>query len=260
MSVQRLWKNVGRYNGETIQLDRLLPEIREAARTTGWHQDLMPIEAGIDFLAFRRTGAAPKKNLYISAGMHGDEPAGPVAVLELLKSNAWPETLNIWLCPCLNPTGFPLNRRENAGGIDINRDYRHFDSREAKAHADWLRQQPGFDLSLCLHEDWESHGFYAYELNPDNRFSFAEEMIKRVGKFCPIDSSAEIDGWPASGGIIRPPIRPAERPQWPEALFLITHKTRQSYTLEAPSDFELSLRSRALVEGVNTVLELLPSA
>ena len=59
----------------------------------------------------------------------------------------------LWLCPCLNPTGFPLNRRENAEGIDLNRDYRHLQSAEVRAHIDWLGRQPFFDLTLCLHED-----------------------------------------------------------------------------------------------------------
>jgi hypothetical protein len=38
---------------------------------------------------------------------------------------------------------------------------------------------------------------------------------------------------------------------------LITHKTRLSYTLEAPSDFLLSTRVAALVEAVKVVLERL---
>ena len=29
----------------------------------------------------------------------------------------------------------------------------------------WLARQPNFDLAVCVHEDWESVGFYLYELN-----------------------------------------------------------------------------------------------
>jgi hypothetical protein len=54
--------------------------------------------------------------------------------------------------------------------------------------------------------------------------------------------------------VIRPQLNPADRPQWPEAIYLRTHKTRQSYTMEAPSDYPLPARVAALVAGVRAVL------
>jgi hypothetical protein len=189
--------------------------------------------------------------------MHGDEPAGPLAALRLLQEDAWPADAALWLCPCLNPTGFPINRRENAAGIDLNRDYRHLQSPEVRAHVDWLQRQPPFDIALCLHEDWESNGFYVYELNPDHRPSFSEIMLDSAAKFCPVDMSPVIEGWPARKGVISPNLNPAERPQWPEAIYLLTHKTRQSYTMEAPSDFPLPARVAALTAAVRAVLAAL---
>ena len=107
-----------------------------------------------------------------------------------------------------------------------------------------------------MHEDWESHGFYIYELNPDNQPSLAEAIVARVANVCPIDRSEMIEGRPAHSGVIRPSADPRSRPDWPEAFFLLTHKTRLSYTLEAPSDFPLTARVAALVTGVNTALEI----
>jgi hypothetical protein len=161
------------------------------------------------------------------------------------------------LCPCLNPTGFDLNRRENSHGIDLNRQYLHPTAADTQAHIAWLERQPTFDLCLCLHEDWESHGFYIYELNPDNRPSLAEPIVRRVAEICPVDASEIIEGRPAKSGIIRPSVDPRSRPDWPEAFYLLTHKTRLSYTLEAPSDFALSIRVAALVAGINTALQLI---
>jgi len=63
-----------------------------------------------------------------------------------------------------------------------------------------------------------------------------------------------IEGREASQGIIRPNLDPNRRPEWPEAFWLIQNKTRQSCTLEAPSDFPLSTRVAALVAGVNAAL------
>jgi hypothetical protein len=173
----------------------------------------------------------------------------------LLQEDRWPAGLDLWLCPCLNSTGFLLNRRENADGADLNRDYLQPKAEETLAHIGWLERQPAFDLCLCLHEDWEAHGFYIYELNPDNRPSLAEAVVARVAEVCPVDDSETIESRPAQGGIIRPNLDPRTRPQWPEAFFLVTHKTRLSYTLEAPSDFPLEVRVAALVTGVNTALE-----
>ena len=69
--------------------------------------------------------------------------------------------------------------------------------------------------------------------------------------------SEEIEGRPAREGIIRPSVDPRSRPQWPEAFFLLTYKTRLFYTLEAPSDFPLSTRVAALVAGVTAALRVL---
>ena len=193
--------------------------------------------------------------IYISTGIHGDEPAGPLAARRLLQEDAWPPGWDIWLCPCLNPMGFVLNHRENGEGLDLNRQYRAPEAEETLAHVAWLGRQPRFDLCLCLHEDWEAHGFYLYELNSDCLPSLAEPIINRVAQECPIDKSQTIEGRPAQNGIIRPDLDPRNRPQWPEAFFLITHKTRLSYTLEAPSDFPLTTRVAALVAAVTTALE-----
>jgi murein peptide amidase A len=98
-------------------------------------------------------------------------------------------------------------------------------------------------------------GFYLYEQNPDDRPSLAGKIISTVQKVCPIDLSETIEGRAASGGVIRPKINPQERPDWPEAFYLISHKSRQGYTLEAPSDFPLATRVNALVAAVRAALD-----
>ena len=80
-------------------------------------------------------------------------------------------------------------------------------------------------------------------------------MVQAAAKVCAIDLSPVIEDRPAQGGIIRPDIDPAKRPQWPEAFYLIMNKTRHSYTLEAPSDFPLPTRVAALTAAVRAVLD-----
>lgn len=253
--MRKLGRNAGRYCGETSNVEAMLTVIRNAADQTGWHRDFFSTLEGAEILAYRRNAVAAKKCLYLSAGIHGDEPAGPLAVAELLQQNQWPDTVEISLCPCLNPTGLALNTRENAAGIDLNRDYRHLNTAAVRSHVAWLQQQPNFDVAVCLHEDWEAGGFYVYEVNPDGRPSLAGGIIKSAELICPIETSATVDGWEVEGGIIRPNKHPLERPEWPEALFLIMNKTRLVYTLEAPSDFPLATRVQTLIAGVRSVLD-----
>lgn len=255
--MQRLGKNHGGYHGETIDVSATLLEIKRAAEQGGWTREVFLQRDGLDLLALRRPQAdsnRPRQRIYISAGIHGDEPAAPLAALQLLREDCWPAGVEVTICPCLNPAGFAINQRENPEGLDLNRDYLHLRSAEIRAHVAWLETQPPFDLCLCLHEDWESHGFYLYELNPDNQPSLAEAIVAGVAQVCPIDPSEVIEGRAAQGGIIRPSLDPRMRPQWPEAFWLLTHKTRLSYTFEAPSDFPLATRVNALVHGVQAAL------
>jgi hypothetical protein len=270
LRVERLGKNHGGYHGETIDIRAVLHDVETAALQHGWTSETFGQQGEFNLLALHRPppstlnpsarrseakAAQPPTRIYLSTGIHGDEPAGPLAGVRLFQENKWPASADLWFCPCLNPIGFVLNRRENADGKDLNRDYRHLETAEVRAHIAWLERQPQFDLYLCLHEDWESHGFYLYEQNPDGKSSLAETIVSAVRKICPIDPSEIIEDRPAKNGIIRPNLDPRTRPQWAEAFYLIVNKSRQGYTLEAPSDFPLSTRVNALVSGVNAALE-----
>lgn len=252
------------YRGERIEIASVVRETVELARAVGWQvEQLLPLPTA-PIVALHRGGVStaktPLRRIYLSAGIHGDEPAGPLALRRMIERDRWPKDLELWICPCLNPTGFAANRRENADGLDLNRDYRHRQSAEVRAHTDWLDRQSGFDLALCLHEDWEAGGFYLYELNRTARPSPAEQVLAAVTGICPIDHSPEIDGRASRAGIIRPALQPAARPQWPEALYLIEHLTGHCFTLESPSDFALSVRVAAHERAIDTLLGISESS
>lgn len=252
--MERLARNVGGYKGETIDIEGILRDVDELAGRTGWLPESLKLSTG-PLPAYRKIGTG-QKHIYISAGIHGDEPASPLAVLKLFQDNRWPEHLNLWLIPCLNPKGFALKRRENEEGIDLNRDYRSMKTDLVRAHTGWLNARPQFALSLCLHEDWESNGFYLYELNPDLQPSLSDVVIRAVQEVCPVDMSPIIEGREAKNGVICANPDLPKRPDWPEAFYLIHNKTRQSYTLEAPSDYLLPTRIHALATGVEAVLQI----
>jgi len=99
----------------------------------------------------------------ISAGVHGDEPAGAWALLSLVRDGLLDARFAYRLWPCTNPTGFAAATRCSADGLDINRTFgRGGGSPEAKAILTANRDRR-FALTIDLHEDHEADGFYLYE-------------------------------------------------------------------------------------------------
>lgn len=239
----------------------LVAQFEATAPTAGFRVERFGSVGGCPLIALTRRTSGPRPRIYLSAGVHGDEPAPPLALLELLTVGIFDQRATWFLCPMLNPTGHALGQRENNEGRDLNRDYKDTLSAEVRAHTEWLSHQPPFDLTLCLHEDWESRGFYLYELNPDGRPSLAEPMIEAVSAVCEIETATTIDGREtAAPGIIRPVADPLLREQWPEAIYLRRHHTTLSYTLESPSAFPLAQRVRALRTAVETAIKRLDRA
>lgn len=244
-----------------IDPSALVAQFEAAAPAAGFRVERFGAVAGCPLIALTRRTAGPRPRLYLSAGVHGDEPAPPLALLELLTAGVFDTQATWFLCPMLNPTGHAGGTRENHEGRDLNRDYKDRLSAEVRAHTRWLAAQPPFDLTLCLHEDWESRGFYLYELNPDHRPSLAEAMITAVSEHCEIETATVIDGREAAApGIIRPVADPLLREQWPEAIYLRQHHTTLSYTLESPSAFPLAKRIHALRTAVETAITRLDRA
>jgi murein peptide amidase A len=99
----------------------------------------------------------------LAAGIHGDEPAGPWALLEFVAEGKLDPRYSYRIWPCTNPTGFGAGTRENCEGLDLNRTFgRGGGSPEAKAILTANRDH-AFALSIDLHEDSDASGFYCYE-------------------------------------------------------------------------------------------------
>lgn len=227
----------------------------DAAQTAGFRAEPLVEIAGVPLVAYTKRTAGRHPRIYLSSGIHGDEPAAPLALLDLLRQGVFDDRATWFLCPLINPTGFVRATREDEAGRDLNRDYREAESAEIRAHVGWLRRQPGFDLTFCLHEDWEAQGFYLYELNPDHRPTLAEAMIAAAQRHGPIETAAMIDGREAAApGIIRPERDPLLRDLWPEAIYLLQHHCRLGYTLETPSCAPLDQRIATHMAAVRAAL------
>ncbi len=65
-------------------------------------------------------------NILLVARFHGDEPEGEFCLrkmLEELQNVDISSSYNIYILPCLNPSGSKLKTRANGRGIDLNRNY-----------------------------------------------------------------------------------------------------------------------------------------
>jgi hypothetical protein len=91
--------------------------------------------------------------------MHGDEPTGTLALADLIAYvianpndplvRRIQERLSVAIIPMLNPDGAQRQRRENASGIDLNRDARKQRAPEARALAAFhARLSPEFGFNL----------------------------------------------------------------------------------------------------------------
>jgi murein peptide amidase A len=223
---------------------------REIAEAVGWAATpLTELPVGA-VLAWEKPGNGPR--VYLSAGIHGDEPAGPLALLALLSEGFFSTDFHWFLCPALNPTGLSVCTRENATGLDLNRDYWLRSSCEVASHAAWLDRLPIPDLFISLHEDWETEGFYFYEINlGEDRPQRASRILDAASEWFPAESGPVIDGHDVrENGWIYHAADPDVPEGWPEAIYLAKLGCPLSFTFETPSRAPLENRVAAHMAAI----------
>ena len=128
------------------------------------------------------------KNILVTGGVHGDEPAGLKAALHFLErdNSELLQRFSFVVIPCINPYGYVHNVRENKEKVDINRSFEQDDVLEAKIVKNSLEGQQ-FSFAIDFHEDFEATGFYLYEGQRDESYVGPEivDAVKRIG---PIDT------------------------------------------------------------------------
>ncbi len=227
---------------------QLIQRWRAVARTAGLRLQRFA-EAGDDPLFFLKTPAlAATGGIYLSAAIHGDEPASSEALITWAEKHArrlarWP----LLLFPCLNPWGLRNNLRLDATGVDLNRAF-HLNDHPVISGLKRVVAPYQFDLSVMLHEDYDGQGFYLYEIKRAQPF-WGEALLAVASRHLPIDPRKKIDGHVARSGLIR---RRFDRTRFaeigfPEAIWLHESHTRRALTIETPSECALPARVRAHV-------------
>jgi protein MpaA len=186
--------------------------------------------------------------LYVSAGIHGDEPAGTEALLAWAEKNyKLLSKIPLVIYPCLNPWGLIENSRLNVKGKDLNRSW---DKSWEVIISEVIKRSEGarFRLAINLHEDYDANGIYLYE-PPHGKKSddLADKILSSGRKYIPIDTRKKIEGRWARNGVIRPAASSLPKEGLPEAAFLQKFRSDRTFVFETPSEYDLRIRVQAQV-------------
>ncbi len=201
-----------------------------------------------------------RPNLLITAGIHGDEPAGVLGLYRYMLSIALRELpIEVYAFPCVNPVGLLRNSRESSGHFDLNRQMnRNSIAPEARALISALDSLGiSFDAAFDLHEDnpevpcdfnldgAQANAFYLYESNFDPlRAPIGEEISRAIARSgIAVSSQRAIYGERCANGVIQ---RGIERDQiWDVERFLTMNVTNHVITSETLTSQPLAERIKA---------------
>lgn len=146
------------------------------------------IECG-DFCSVEQKSPHQQKTILIIGVVHGDEPQGKFLIENYLNNCEISKNKMLFI-PCLNPDGLALKTRENANGIDLNRNFSSaFPETETKFVIDILEKFSP-DVILALHAPYKV-------VNYDGP---AEEIAEKISQIIGYHTSNDI-GYPTPGSL-----------------------------------------------------------
>ncbi len=167
-----------------------------------------------------------KSRLLITAGFHGEEPAGPLTLARyfgVIAARARARGVGLTVFPCINPSGFEGGHRYNATGEHPNNDFLRYDvggkkwkgelrpdqkfcswrlygesPQETRALLKQLEQLPTPAAALDIHQDNYSRlrATYAYVFGDRPHFtplSLAASKHLKLAKRMPVDKHHRTD-------------------------------------------------------------------
>lgn len=210
-------------------------------------------------------GSTPPLRIGIFAVVHGDEPAGALALETLFNQLADDpaDALGYELIayPVCNPTGYEDETRFNRAGFDLNREFwRESPLPEIQILEHELRTQR-FDGIIALHADDTSEGLYGYSQGRLINEQLLRPALRACAGILPLNEAEIIDGFRAHEsvichdcykGILTAP--PELRPQPFEIIFETPARAPLTQQAEAASCALRALLSeyrRFIAQGIN---------
>ncbi len=201
--------------------------------------------------------AQAARQVLITGGMHGDEPAGVEAVLQFLERDNTQllKDFSFLVIPCINPYGYVHNTRETFDGVDINRAFEAEDIAEV-AFVKKALGQTQFSLAIDFHEDYEATGFYLYEGKRDEKYIGPElaAAAKTIGPVDPEDTDTDKEAPNLAEGVYK------VSPEWgTEGLipYLLHFHSEHVIISETPTVWELQQRASLHLTILDTALSII---
>ena len=211
-----------------------------------------------------------KKNICISAGIHGDEPAGVEALFAIIESggflDGYLQSFDFMIFPCVNPAGYENDKRETPDGIDLNRQFKLPAPPQEVTYIKKMTQEVPFSLHIDFHEDIDASGFYLYEVVQAAGLPFGEKIIDAVSGKYPINLQEKIEGRMAINGIIRREEQNLSSGfheilesnlYWPMVFYFYSKGTSHAFTFETPVHLQMTERIEIHKTAFSTALESL---
>ena len=269
-------------------VDRILAALRKSEHLTIWHQTDIPATStpikGSQYPLYclHYTAKQNSSLIYVSAGIHGDEPAGVECAVRLIELLADDEQHNFltfpldaynWLIsPCDNPYGYERNIRENAAELDLNRMFKIpnqcpetafiAESLQRKRCANTqkllgqntIEKRGIIELALDLHEDSDSDGFYLWERRTSQCFPIGNAVVKNVGRLCAINREPLIEDHRNENGVITL-LDKVTTKGWTRGRYLAEQVNTRCLILETPTELDWETRIAVHMIAIQTAVK-----
>ncbi len=267
-SLHELWVEASEENARRIAVgdrpavkDLLMPLMLQVASSSCLKGDSLGFwEYGAARLwlprfVFQRTHIVKHRiKIGIFAGIHGDEPAGILALMDFVRELDLHPDLGreylLYLYPLCNPSGYLAATREAAScGKDLNREFwKNSPEPEVRLLEEEIQRRQ-FDGIIYLHSDYTCGGFYGFARDRLISEQMLAPALQAADQVLPCDPGPVIDGFHAVNGIIHSAYdgilcaSPAQRPQPFEVI------------LESPQNAPLPLQREAFVNALRAILQ-----
>jgi protein MpaA len=236
----------------------LSPLFREVASAYAWRAESVGFwetpegRYWMPRLVFRRPGEEAEIKIGIFAGVHGDEPAGVLALCDFVRAlEASPvrgRGYELHIYPLINPTGYEDGTRHSRSGKDLNREFWRGSLEPEVALIEHEILHEKYNGYIALHSDDASDGMYAFARGATLTEHLLKPALDAVDTALPINLSDVIDGFHAVEGIIHSAYDgilsapPGARPQPFEII------------LESPTEAPMHLQRGAFVLALAEIL------
>ncbi len=253
----------------TDVVTRILTALEKSDRLTVWHRSSsQSYPLYCVHYAAKQVDAAL---IYVSAGIHGDEPAGVECAIRLIELLAEAQQYDLspfpfdkynWIIsPCDNPYGYEHDIRENAAGLDLNRMFEHpCQYTETTFIAESLlrtqiqNNNTEVRLALDLHEDRDSIGFYLWERRASTTLPIGNEVVKQVGQVCTINQKCMIEDHRNDNGVITL-LDSVTTKGWTRGRYLAEQINTRCLILETPTKLDLDTRVKTHMLSIQTAVK-----